>query len=49
MEDACQRAESEHRAAREALAIAGEACKKEEEENDCLADERLSLVWSSGL
>ena len=36
--------ESEHGVAQEALAVAGEACKKEEEENSRLADERLALV-----
>ena len=33
---------------REALAIAGEACKKAEEENSRLADERLALVMELG-
>ena len=47
-ENARQRAESKHGAAREALALAGEACKKEEEENSCLADERLALVMELG-
>ena len=44
MEDACQRVESEHGAAREALALAGEACRKAEEESGRLTDERLALI-----
>ena len=32
----------------EALALEGEACRKAEEENDCLADERLALVMELG-
>ena len=38
------KAESGRGVAQEALAIAGEACKKAEEKNSRLADERLSLV-----
>ena len=38
------RAEFEHGASQEALATAGEACKKAEEESDHLADEKLALV-----
>ena len=30
------------------MAVAGEACKKAEEENSCLADERLALVMELG-
>ena len=30
--------------AQKALAVTGEACKKAEEENNCLANERLALV-----
>ena len=41
-------AESKHRAAREVLAAAGEACKKEEEENGRLVDEKLALVIELG-
>ena len=48
MEEACQKAESEHGTTREALALAGEACRKAEEESDRLADERLSLVMELG-
>ena len=47
-ENALQRAEFEHGAAREALALVGEACRKAEEENDRLADERLVLVMELG-
>ena len=47
-EEARQRAESEHGTAREALAVAGEACKKAEEENGRLANERLALVMELG-
>ena len=43
-EDACLMAESERGVAHEALAVAGEDCKKAEEENSRLADERLALV-----
>ena len=43
-EKARWRAKSEHEAARKALAATGEACKKAEEENDRLADEKLALV-----
>ena len=39
---------SEHGAAREALATAGEACRKAEEENGHLADEKLALVTKLG-
>ena len=47
-EEARQRTESEHGAAREALAVVGEACKKAEEENGRSADERLALVMELG-
>ena len=47
-EEARRRVQSEHGAAREALAVAGEACKKAEEENSRLADEKLSLVIELG-
>ena len=40
--------EFEHRAAWEALAAAGEACKKAEEENGRFADEKLALVIELG-
>ena len=43
-----RRAEFEHGAAQEVLAAAGEACKKTEEENDHLADEKLALVIKFG-
>ena len=42
------RDEFEHRAAQEALVTAGEACKKTEEENDHLDDEKLALVIELG-
>ena len=48
MEDDRQKAESKHGTTREALAVAGEACKKAEEENGRLADERLTLVMELG-
>ena len=48
-EEARRRAEFEHGAAQEALAIAGEVCKKAEEENDHLADEKLALVIELGV
>ena len=48
VEEARRRAEFEHGAAQEALATAGEACKKAEEENDHLADEKLALVIKLG-
>ena len=47
-EEAHRRAEFEHGAAQEALATAGEACKKAEEENGHLADEKLALVIKLG-
>ena len=47
-EEALQRAKSEHGAAREVLAVAGKACKKAEEENGRLEDERLALVMELG-
>ena len=40
--------ESEHGVAWEALALAGEACRKEEEENDRLTDEILALIMELG-
>ena len=43
-EEARWRAKFEHGAAQEALATAGEACKKAEEENGHLAYEKLALV-----
>ena len=42
------RAESEHGVAHEALAVEGEACRKAEEENNHLMDERLALVMELG-
>ena len=39
---------SERGVAHEALVVAGEACKKAEKENSCLADERLALVMELG-
>ena len=48
MEEARRRAEFEHGAAQEALATAKEACKKAEEENGHLADEKLALVIELG-
>ena len=42
------RAEFEHGAAQEGLATTGEACKKAEEENSHLADEKLALVIELG-
>ena len=47
-ENARLRVESEHGVAQEALAIEGEACKKVEEKNTRLADERLALVMELG-
>ena len=47
-ENARLRAESERGVAQEALAVAGEACRKAEEENSCLTDERLALVMELG-
>ena len=47
-EEARRRAEFEHGVAQEALATTGEACKKAEEENDHLADEKLALVIELG-
>ena len=40
--------ESEHGAAQEALAAAGEACSKAEEKNGRLVDEKLALVLELG-
>ena len=40
--------ESERGVAQEALAVAGEACRMEEEDNSHLADERLALVMELG-
>ena len=47
-DDARRRAEFDHGVAQEALATAGEACKKVEEENGHLADEKLALVKELG-
>ena len=47
-EEARQKAESEHEATREALSLAGEACKKAKEESGRLENERLSLVIELG-
>ena len=44
MENACLRAESEHRVTREALALAREAFRKAKEENGHLTNERLALI-----
>ena len=46
--EARRRAKFEHGAAQEALVAAGEACKKEEEENGHLADEKHALVIELG-
>ena len=48
VENACQRAESEHGVAREALDLEGEACRMAEKENGYLANERLALVTELG-
>ena len=48
VEEAHRGAEREHGATREALAAAGAACKKAEEENGYLADEKLALVIELG-
>ena len=48
MEKARRGAEREHGATQEALAAAGVACKKAEEENSHLADEKLALVIELG-
>ena len=40
--------ESERGVSQEAFPIVGEACMKAEEENNCLADERLALVMELG-
>ena len=48
VEEARQKAGSEHGATREALALAEEACRKAEEESGRLPDERLSLVMELG-
>ena len=47
-EEARWRAELERGAAQEAPAAVGEACKKAEEENNHLADEKLALVLKLG-
>ena len=47
-EEARWRAESKHGAAREALVAAAEVCKKAEEENDRLADEKLAFIIELG-
>ena len=47
-EEAHRKAELEHEATQEASATAGEACKKAEEENNHLADEKLALVIDLG-
>ena len=47
-ENARLKAESERGVAQEALAVVGEACRKAEEENSRLADERLALVMELG-
>ena len=46
--EARRRAKFEHGAAREVLATTGEACKKVEEENGRLTDEKLALVIELG-
>ena len=46
-ENAHLKAESERGVAQEALVVAGEACKKAEEEHSRLDDERLALVISA--
>ena len=47
-EEARRKAEFDHEAAQEALAATGEACKKVEEENSHLAEEKLALVIELG-
>ena len=47
-EEARRRAEFEHGATQETLAVTGEACKKAEEENGHLADEKIALVIELG-
>ena len=47
-EEAGQKAEFDHGTAQEALAAMGEACKKAEEENNHLAEEKLALVIELG-
>ena len=47
-ENAHLRAESERGVAQEAFSVAGEACRKAEEENNRLTDERLALVMELG-
>ena len=44
MEEACRRAELERGAPQEVSVAAREACKKEEEENGHLADEKLAFI-----
>ena len=46
--EARRKAEFDHGASQEALASAGEACKKAEEENSHLAEEKLTLVIELG-
>ena len=48
-EEAHRKAEFDHGTAQEALAVMGEACKKEEEENNHLAKEKLALVIELGV
>ena len=47
-EEARRKAEFDHGAAQEALAATGEACKKVEEENSHLVEEKLALVIELG-
>ena len=47
-ENARLRTESERGVAQEGLAVAGEACRKAEEENSRLANKRLALVMELG-
>ena len=47
-ENASLRAESKRGVAQEAMAMAGEACRKAEVENNSLKDERLALVMELG-
>ena len=48
VEEAHRKAEFDHGTAQEVLAAMGEACKKAEEENSHLAEEKLALVIELG-
>ena len=47
-EEAHRKAEFDHGTAQGALAVMGEACKKEKEENNHLVEEKLTLVIELG-